>query len=72
MELARLLRFLTGAARGGRSAFFREELLTYFPELGENPLLVDEILGMAEYAVESGTTGTTVTCGGAGALTRVR
>ncbi|MBD2897615.1 hypothetical protein amrb99_65790 [Actinomadura sp. RB99] len=45
---------VTGLKAEYRSACSREELLTYFPELGENPLLVDEILGMAEYAVEFG------------------
>ncbi|ETD31547.1 hypothetical protein [Williamsia sp. D3] len=32
----------------------RDGLLTYFPQLGKNPLLVDEVLGMAEYAVQFG------------------
>ncbi len=45
---------VTGLRAEYRSAYTREGLLTYFPELGENPLLVDEILGMAEYAVEFG------------------
>ncbi|MGW1998329.1 NmrA/HSCARG family protein [Embleya sp. NPDC001921] len=45
---------ITGLKAEYRSAYSREGLLTYFPELGGNPLLVDEILGMAEYAVEFG------------------
>lgn len=45
---------VTGLRAEYRSAYSREGLLTYFPELGENPLLVDETLGMAEYAVQFG------------------
>ncbi|MFI0898134.1 NmrA/HSCARG family protein [Streptomyces sp. NPDC020983] len=45
---------VTGLKAEYRSACSREDLLACFPELGENPLLVDEILGMAEYAVEHG------------------
>lgn len=45
---------VTGLRAEYRSAYTRDGLLTYFPELGGNPLLVDEILGMAEYAVEFG------------------
>ncbi|MDJ1468843.1 NmrA/HSCARG family protein [Xanthocytophaga flava] len=36
------------------SAFTRENFLYYFPEFSSNELLVNEILGMAEYAVEYG------------------
>ncbi|MDJ1492016.1 NmrA/HSCARG family protein [Cytophagaceae bacterium DM2B3-1] len=36
------------------SAFTRENFLYYFPEFSSNELLVDEILGMAEYVVEYG------------------
>jgi uncharacterized protein YbjT (DUF2867 family) len=36
------------------SAFTRENLLHFFPEFSPNELLVREILGMAEYAVEYG------------------
>lgn len=35
-------------------AFKREDFLHYLPEFAGNELLVDEILGMAEYAVEYG------------------
>jgi uncharacterized protein YbjT (DUF2867 family) len=45
---------VTGLRAEYRSACSREELLTSFPELGENALLVDEVLGMAEYAVQFG------------------
>lgn len=45
---------VTGLKAEYRNACSREGMLTYFPELGENPLLVDEILGMAEYAAEFG------------------
>ena len=45
---------VTGLKAEYRSAYSREGLLTCFPEFGENRLLVDEILGMAEYAVEFG------------------
>ncbi|MDJ1481731.1 NmrA/HSCARG family protein [Cytophagaceae bacterium YF14B1] len=36
------------------SAFTRENFLYYFPEFSSNELLVDEILGMAEYVAEYG------------------
>ncbi|MDV7136620.1 NmrA/HSCARG family protein [Williamsia muralis] len=45
---------VTGLKAEYRSAYSRDGLLTYFPELGENSLLVDEVLGMAEYAVQFG------------------
>lgn len=45
---------ITGLRAEYRSAYSREGLLTYFPELGENPLLVEEVLGMAAYAVQFG------------------
>lgn len=45
---------ITGLRTEYRNAYSREGLLTYFPELSENPLLVDENLGMAEYAVQFG------------------
>lgn len=45
---------VTGLKAEYRDAYSREGLLTYFPELGENPLLVDETVGMVEYAVEFG------------------
>jgi hypothetical protein len=45
---------VTGLNVEYRNAYSRDGLLTHFPALGENPLEVDEILGMAEYAVELG------------------
>lgn len=53
-EMVDVFSRVTGIKAEYRSACSRAGLLTYFPELGENPLLVDEILGMAEYAVEFG------------------
>lgn len=53
-EMVDIFSRVTGLKAEYRSAYSREGLLTYFPELGENPLLIDEILGMAEYAVEFG------------------
>lgn len=37
-----------------RSAFKRDELLHYLPGFGANDLLVQELIGMVEYAVEYG------------------
>lgn len=45
---------VTGQRAEYRDAYSREGLLTYFPELGENPLMADETVGMVEYAVEYG------------------
>jgi hypothetical protein len=45
---------ITGRKAVYRSAFTREGLLRYFPEFAANELLVQELLGMAEYAVEYG------------------
>jgi hypothetical protein len=45
---------VTGKKAVYRSAFTREDFLHHFPEYGSNGPLVDEILGMAEYAVEYG------------------
>ncbi|WP_055588400.1 NmrA/HSCARG family protein [Peterkaempfera griseoplana] len=53
-EMVDVFSRVTGLKAEYRNACSREGLLTCFPELGENPLLVDEILGMAEYAVEFG------------------
>lgn len=53
-EMVETFSRLTGLAAEYRSACTPEELLTYFPALGDNPLVVDEVLGMAEYAVEFG------------------
>ena len=45
---------VTGKKAAYSSAFTREGLLQHFPEFGSNELLVREILGMVEYAVEYG------------------
>lgn len=45
---------VTGKKAVYGSALSREDFLRYLPEFGTNELLVDEILGMAEYAVEYG------------------
>lgn len=45
---------VTGKKAVYSSAFTREQMLYHFPEFSDNELLVDEILGMAEYAVEYG------------------
>lgn len=43
---------VTGKKAVYSSAFTRAEMLHHFPEFSDNELLVSEILGMAEYAVE--------------------
>ncbi|MFE5690415.1 NmrA/HSCARG family protein [Streptomyces sp. NPDC056512] len=53
-EMVEAFSRLTGLKAEYRSAYSREDLLTYFPALGENPLLVDETLGMVQYAVDLG------------------
>ncbi|WP_316777814.1 NmrA/HSCARG family protein [Pedobacter antarcticus] len=45
---------VTGKKAVYSSAFTREDMLNHFPEFRPNELLVSEILGMAEYAVEYG------------------
>lgn len=45
---------VTGKKAIYSSVFERENFLHYFPEFGSNELLVREILGMVEYAVEYG------------------
>jgi uncharacterized protein YbjT (DUF2867 family) len=45
---------VTGKKAVYSSAFTREQMLDHFPEFSTNELLVNEILGMAEYAVEYG------------------
>jgi uncharacterized protein YbjT (DUF2867 family) len=51
-EMVEAFSRVTGLKAEYRSAYSREGLLTYFPALGENPLVADEILGMAQYAVD--------------------
>lgn len=45
---------VTGRKARYSSAYTRENMLHHFPQFASNELLVDEILGMAEYAVEYG------------------
>jgi len=45
---------VTGKKAIYSAAFTKENMLRYFPDFGSNELLVSEILGMAEYAVEYG------------------
>lgn len=53
-EIVETFQRVTGRKAAYRSAYTRAELLHYFPAFGENELLVRELLGMAEYAVEYG------------------
>jgi uncharacterized protein YbjT (DUF2867 family) len=53
-EIVETFRRVTGLKAEYRNAFTREGLLQHFPELAANELLVREILGMVEYAVEYG------------------
>jgi uncharacterized protein YbjT (DUF2867 family) len=53
-EMVETFARITGKKAAYRSAFTREELLHYFPAFGANELLVRELLGMVEYAVEYG------------------
>ncbi|WP_431291694.1 NmrA/HSCARG family protein [Pedobacter sp. P26] len=45
---------VTGIKAEYRSAYKRQEMLQYFPEFASNDVLLREILGMAEFAVEYG------------------
>lgn len=47
-------RRVTGRHATYEPAYTREDLLRHFPAFGANELLVRELLGMAEYAVEYG------------------
>lgn len=53
-EMVDTFRRVTGLKAEYRNAFSREGLLRYFPEFAGNELLVRELLGMVEYAVEYG------------------
>ncbi len=53
-EMVEAFERVTGLKAEYRNAFTRGGLLQYFPEFGGNELLVNEILGMVEYAVEYG------------------
>ncbi|MBY3129453.1 NmrA/HSCARG family protein [Rhizobium sp. 25PS6] len=53
-EMVETFQRATGLKAEYRNAFTRDGLLRYFPEFAANELLVREILGMVEYAVEYG------------------
>ena len=53
-EMVQTFQRATGIKAEYRSAFKREELLKYFPSFGSNEVLVDELIGMVEFAVEYG------------------
>ncbi|CAO3421284.1 hypothetical protein [Azospirillum endophyticum] len=53
-EMVETFTRVTGKKAKYASAYRRPELLQHFPQFGSNELLVDELLGMAEYAVEYG------------------
>ncbi len=53
-EMVDTFRRVTGIKAEYRSAFQRDELLRYFPGFGANKLIVDELIGMVEFAVEYG------------------
>jgi uncharacterized protein YbjT (DUF2867 family) len=53
-EMVETFQRVTGKKAAYRSAYRRDEFVRYFPAFGANELLVREILGMVEYAVEYG------------------
>ncbi|MBZ0138225.1 MAG: NmrA/HSCARG family protein [Pseudorhodoplanes sp.] len=53
-EMIETFQRVTGRKAEYRNAFTRGGLLQYFPEFGANPLLVEELLDMVEYAVDYG------------------
>ncbi|TBB43423.1 NmrA/HSCARG family protein [Rhizobium ruizarguesonis] len=53
-EMVETFQRVTGLKAAYRNAFTRDGLLHYFPEFAANELLVREILGMVEYAVDYG------------------
>ncbi|WZH38972.1 MAG: NmrA/HSCARG family protein [Microbacterium enclense] len=53
-EMVEAFSRVTGRRAEYRSAYSRDELTTWFPELDEQPLVADEVHGMAHYAVEHG------------------
>jgi uncharacterized protein YbjT (DUF2867 family) len=57
-EMVEAFQRVTGIKAEYRDAFTRDGLLRHFPEFAANELLVREILGMVEYAVEYGYYGT--------------
>ncbi|NYT33014.1 NmrA/HSCARG family protein [Rhizobium sp. WYCCWR 11128] len=53
-EMIETFQRVTGLKAEYRNAFTRDGLLRYFPEFAANELLVRELLGMVEYAVDYG------------------
>jgi uncharacterized protein YbjT (DUF2867 family) len=53
-EMVETFQRVTGIEAEYRNAFSREDLLRYFPTFAANPPLVDELIGMVEYAVDYG------------------
>ncbi|MBY5458904.1 NmrA/HSCARG family protein [Rhizobium beringeri] len=53
-EMVETFQRVTGLKTEYRNAFTRDGLLHYFPEFAANELLVRELLGMVEYAVDYG------------------
>ena len=53
-EMVDMFARVTGKKAVYRSAYTKEDFLHHFPAFGSNEMLVREILGMAEYAVEYG------------------
>lgn len=53
-EMVEIFQRVTGRKAEYRNAYTRGGLLQYFPEFGDNELLVQELLGMVEYAVDYG------------------
>lgn len=53
-EMVETFSRVTGKKAVYRSAYKRDEFLRHFPDFRPNDLLVDEIIGMVEYAVEYG------------------
>ncbi len=53
-EMVETFSRVTGINAAYQSAFTRDELLKYFPAFRDNELLVQELVGVAEYAVEYG------------------
>ena len=53
-EMVDTFQRVTGMKAEYRNAYTRGGLLQYFPQFAENPLLVEELLGMVSHAVEHG------------------
>jgi len=54
IEMVEAFTRVTGIQAAYRSAYTAEELLSQFPQFGENPELVRELSGMVEFAVDYG------------------